>query len=53
MQQNSWICLWTVMSFFFSMSRVAGFLLLKKITKHANLTDFAYFKKFVRKLQNI
>ena len=37
MWQSFWIRLWTVTSWFCSISRVASWCLLKKITKHASL----------------
>ena len=37
MWQSFWIRLWTVTSWFCSMSRVASWCLLKKITKHTSL----------------
>ena len=44
MQQDSWICLWTVMSLFCSMSSVAGCFLVRKITKHASFLCLYIFQ---------
>ena len=51
MYQGSWIRLWTVTSLFCSMSRVAGWRLLRKITKHASLLYLCIFENFLRKLE--
>ena len=49
MWQGSWVRLLTVTTLFCNISRVAGWCLLKKITKHAACSTYAYFKKKKKK----
>ena len=50
MWQGSWIHLWTLTSSFCSMSRLAGYFPLKKITtKRVSLFYLLYFKKVFEK----
>ena len=50
MCHGSWICLWTVISSFCSMSRLSSCILLRKITKHTNLSYLSIIKTSIRKL---
>ena len=49
MCQGPWIRLWTVKGLFCSISRVAVWCLLKKITKHASLLYLCIFQKVFEK----
>ena len=49
--QSTWIRLWTVTSLFCSMSRVAGWYPLKKITKHESLLYLCIIEKFLSRLE--
>ena len=49
MWEGFWIRLWTVMSLFCSMSRVAGWCMLKKITKHASFLYLCIFENVFNK----
>ena len=51
MLQGSWIHFWTVTSSLCSMSRLAGWFLLGKITKHTSLLYLCIFQKYSEKLE--
>ena len=51
MWQGSWIYLCTLTSSFCSMSRLAGWFLLRKRTKHTSLLYLCIFQKRIRKIQ--
>ena len=51
MWQDSWIYFWTLTSLFCSMSRVAGWRLLKILLSTQACSTYAYLKMFQRKLE--